>query len=409
MPLLNINPFRILPITFRAALAITLSFVAIRYLATPLSDIVAHLIGIGMLSLILLSLIICTITKRYLLKNLSAKIYFDNKNIISKIDTQAGMEIQNASLPPFFSLSVKRLFRNEGTISPTYLLTGRLPKRHLMDSVYFPHRGIWALDGIELRLCDNLGFCSFKWKINIDASVEVSPALAPIGHLPIIAASSRSGDMDNFSNVRSGDLFDIKPYDPSDGVSRILWKTYAKTSELVVRRPEPATIPEGDVAVYLIANRHEDNVAGALLSYLDYLSENQIRMLFGTDAMASTSHQAHCLIDQQDIKRAINDNAWDQKLGTACDFEQYLQSLGSQNANVSRIVIFAPLRFGSWLETANAIAQARGLSLSIVLVVDKCISNNESLTVPGNAKGEEIIKAIAKTDAQLILCNDTHI
>ena len=73
-----------------------------------------------------------------------------------------------------------------------------------------------------------------------------------------------------------GEQFDIKPYHPSDGIKRILWKVFAKRGELVARHPEQAVTPEGHVIGVILTTRASDDLAAWVLHYFQDLRELNI-------------------------------------------------------------------------------------------------------------------------------------
>lgn len=374
------------PFTTRGFLAIVLALYSLKVFALPENDIIAYLLGGGILGLVLLVTLISLLMRFLLGKNLKGDATFDTHHVtahdsaflhcLSGSDIPAMITLKSSNIAPFFFLEVCRIFEHEGAISPSHLIKGLAPssgKRQLFDTVFFPHRGLWSVKGLRVTLGDALGFVKLSWEIPITTSLEVSAPLIPIRPLPIVAASSRAGDELSYSRERSGDLFDIKAYDPSDGINRILWKTFARSGELVVRRPEPAVFPEGEVAIYLIAKREDDHVAGAFQSYFEQLQENQIAVLFGTDVDSDDSLslqicQCHFCTRPEDIRQTIARSVWNMNNATGNGFETFLKALETENHLVERVVIFAPE--GSdhrWLETVTKVAASRLVKLTIAL------------------------------------------
>ncbi|MCB0324688.1 MAG: hypothetical protein KDD69_13995, partial [Bdellovibrionales bacterium] len=174
-------------------------------------------------------------------------------------------------------------------------------------------------------------------------------------------------------------------------------KTYAKSGELVVRRPEPAIIPEGEVAVYLIAGRADDATAGALQHYLDVLEQQQITVLFGTDGLhyqpqpgldrieqgaddvGAHGGTLYYCSDRDEIQRAINRSVWSRTVGTGTEFEAFLESLASNNRPVHNVIVFAPAESSPagtskepardlWLTRLTRSAGHYSVKLSVALV-----------------------------------------
>jgi uncharacterized protein (DUF58 family) len=349
------------------------------------SDLIASILGGGLITLVIASLFGVTYLRRKLQKQLSIESHIDYSASFSRTPVQAGITAHKANIPAFFSLNLRRAFRSRKVLSPSHILFGHQETRKLIDSILFPHRGLWSLNAIEATISDSLGFARLSWDIPLDQGVEVSAKPIPIRPLPIVAASSRSGDQLNESMERSGDLFDIKAYDPSDGVKRILWKIYAKSGDVVVRRPEPAIIPEGEVAIYLVANRRDDHVAGALQSYLEMLYRNQITVLFGTDGITASRHSFRGAQQRlaalkgaeserlfvslpADIQRAINRSVWSIDAGSANGFEAFLEALESDGRVIRKVIVFAPAERSNWFKQIGPIAAQHNVSLSIASV-----------------------------------------
>ncbi len=379
-------PFLWQPLTFRGAAALLLGIAALYFLAFPQKDLVAATLGGGLLALTLLTLIAIVIIRFRIAARLAVEPRFDRENAISRNPIDAGLVLSGSSVPPYFALRLSREFEHEGVKSPEHIVRGaEVPgaARHLIDSIRCPHRGLWRLQGMRVSIEDSLGFCKLQWKIAAKESVEVQAPTIAIQALPIVAASSRAGDQLDKSRERSGDPFDLKPYDPSDGIRRILWKTYAKSGELVVRRPEPAIIPEGEVAIYLIAGEQDDVVAGSLQHYLSYLYRQQIDVLFGTDGLHHQSdadegnaEATFFCTAKDEIQRAINRSVWSERAGSGEDFRGFIEEISSSNRVLHSVIVFAPAeargaQSNAWFQRLLTTASEHSVKLSIALVPEE--------------------------------------
>jgi len=99
--------------------------------------------------------------------------------------------------------------------------------------------------------------------------------------VPVLTSSYRAGDLISDANERRGDPFDLKPYHPSDGIKKILWKVYAKTGELISRHPEQSMTPEGQVFIFSVNNVEDDHVCGAALDYTKKLEDLSLDVFSG--------------------------------------------------------------------------------------------------------------------------------
>ncbi len=360
------------PLTLRAILIIVLSTFAIREYAIANYDLVTDIICKSLLCLIVILSIISIVYRIKIAQKLKIEAIFNNTTAVSNKKIESSLILSCPQIPLLFSLKLSRIFKEKGVITFEHIVRGNIDpkeKKYLLDYCIFPHRGFWEIRGIKVSLEDSLGLTSYTWDIELTTGIEVSPEKIEISPLPIVASSSKSGDTSTDSKERTGDLYDIKPYDPSDGTRKILWKTYAKSGQLISRKPEPAIVPEGEIALYLVANKKEDYVAAACISYLSMLFESEINVLFGTDGSTEITN------DIEKIKKAINYNVWNKNCGTAKDFDNYLKSLGTLNKNIFNIVIFGPQR-SDWQETINNLSN---IKVTFVIVPQKLITLQQSI------------------------------
>jgi hypothetical protein len=350
--LLSAALLRCQPFTLRGLVLLALSLYATFILALPEMDLVAAGLGGSLLALLLVSMLCGLILRVKLARSIQVESFFDQTSLSSKSATPSGLLIRQAILPPCFLLRVERSFSPSGADSPLHLIKGSSRSdtvHHLIDHVVFPHRGLWTLEFLKFSIGDTLGLVSYSWLLRLDQALEVRPPEVPIQPLPVRASSSRAGDELNMSQTRTGDLFDIKQYDPSDGTKKILWKTFAKSRQLVVRRPEPALIPEGELAIYLIADREDDHVAGAALNYINYLFSNQIGVIFGTDNAGvekDTLPQRPGILCSraEDISSIVARTAGAENAGTALGLLSFLEALSRSEHLFHSVLIIAPER-----------------------------------------------------------------
>lgn len=398
------------PLTFRGLVALALAIFGIQAFALPTSDLIAYMVGGGVLTLLVLLLIGNLYTRYRLSKTLAAEARFDTREPTSGKPVDGGITLTGSHLPPYFQLKVVRQFRQPGVDSPAHLVFGGSPgKRHLIDQCIFPHRGLWNLESLCFELEDALGLTNLRWEIDIRTSVEVSAVTLPIKELPVVPSSSRSGDQFAQARERSGDPFDLKPYDPSDGVKRILWKTFARSGELIVRRPEPAIIPEGEIAVYLVARKHDDYVAGALQHYLERLEQDMVTVLFGTD-QDSPDHSFLTL--SRDIRAAINRSVWSPIAGSGKGFESFLEGLSQVHKTAHQVIVFGPASAGQvWVDHVLQVAGAHHVKTSFALVPEDVEPIQRSLARRSKnkrtANRPPLVRqtgVVRQTGAEVIIC-----
>ena len=365
------------PLTLRGLIASGGAFFVLRAYAASQYDLTAYMVGGGVLALVAAAALGGLFFRIRMSSSTSVRLTFSADHPVSKAPISAGIRIDHCRVPPFFRLRVDREFTHTGPTSPAHLVSGPpadLMGYRLLDTVTFPHRGYWTASGVLLRLEDVFGFSRYRWRIGAEETVEVSAPEISIRELPIAASSARGGDELNRIRERSGEPFDIKAYDPSDGISRILWKTYARSGELVVRRPEPAIVPEGEVAIFVVAGPDDDHVAGAFLSYLRRLEQQDIAVAFGTDGNAAQPYTPPSMLGRdfyqqpEEIRRALNLAVWSPQAGTSNGFADFLNALQESNRFVQQVVVFIPASAQSLIASLQSAARLANIRLLCVAV-----------------------------------------
>ena len=321
--------------SFAALLLCTWSYY---YIAVKKEDLVLSVLALSITSTILVLTILNLLAYLKLKNKLNLNLILSDT--VSKTANKLNLGVKNCNIPSFFSLKVSPLFSSSSetiTVVSDLILSGKFEDTQYSNfNVSFPHRGYWKFKGYELEIGDILGISKKSWRILDDKKVKVSPKPVHIQQIPMIASSARSGDELNLPKERSGEPFDIKPYEKSDGVRRILWKTYARTKELYVRRPELAVIPEGEVAIFLIAKKEDDAVAAAALKQVEYLNQQDLVVCFGADGSDKISYQ------YKNIEEEILKSAFSSQAGKAESILRFIKTLEEQNYSVSQINVFCP-------------------------------------------------------------------
>ncbi len=215
------------------------------------------------------------------------------------------VKTQPVKLPPLFALELELVFEHPGLHPARHIITGRSDEpRILIDELSFPHRGEWAIAAIRCSFGDYLGLFSYRWEVagaELQGCFRVHPPFFNSTVLPVLSSAVRTGDAMVDMQDRRGDPFDLKPYHPSDGLRKILWKLYAKRGELISRHPERAMTPEGKVVIFACAGQEDDELCGHLLAYMQHLESLDLEIFFGCegmgqDAPARTAQSAEDLL-----------------------------------------------------------------------------------------------------------------
>lgn len=276
------------PLTIRGIIVSGLALFCLFSLGEGRSDLVASIMGAILIIAQLIFLLIIVPSFFLIKQRLSLENLGTPDTLISREDNELLITLGNFKVPPLFTLEISRSFNHPDKArdvkskiaTNSFLCTGSfMNKRTISNAIFFPHRGIFSQNGYMLSLSDYFNLTNISWSLSSPVNYEVFPQDKRIEPLPILLASSISGDLTSATDIRSGDLFDTKQYSAGDSLKRILWKVYARSGELIVRHPEAAIIPEGELVTYIIAFSEHDDVVSASINYLKQVESQNISFL----------------------------------------------------------------------------------------------------------------------------------
>lgn len=248
---------------------------------------------------------------------------------------------------PLFVFTVQPEFEHRGLTLPAHHLVGSMnDSRVIRQEIVFPHRGNWRLSKLKLSFGDQLGLSAIHWEIS-DSPARKSFAVAPphtfSNSLPILSSCHRVGDMTVDTRERLGDPFDLKPYHPSDGMKKILWKLFAKRGELIARHPEASMTPEGQVVIFMLANPMEDHVCSACRAYLNALEDLSLSVFFGCEGMKESEIAKSSSAAEEMMVESAWNSAESTSSSIAGELGTLLTSVGNSldNGRIDRLLIFA--------------------------------------------------------------------
>ncbi len=328
------------PLSLRGFIALGISALCLYYLAKEYSDLVSSILGISLLILLTFFTLILIFSAPYIRKKISISPQDQNTELISRRENSTGFTVNNIKIPPFFYLSIQRAIDDKHVRHTTHILRGSTShtssRRTCLDTIHFPHRGVYESRGYILEFGDILGLSKRKWLHELPLLYQVFTPRSEIAPLPIMAASTQLGDTETSQKNKSGDLFNIRTYQAGDSLKRILWKVYARSGNLVVREPEPAIIPEGEVAVFVLAQKREDSVVSCALSYLRMLERQNIiyRTGFSGSPEIASDYEAANLLSIEASPR----NSYEGSYRNA--FTHFIENLKNKNQEAQHIVVF---------------------------------------------------------------------
>jgi uncharacterized protein (DUF58 family) len=153
-----------------------------------------------------------------------------------------------------------------------------------------------------------------------------------------------------------GDRADIRRYAPGDSARDVLWKTFARTGLLMVRKPERSLEPARQVSAYLVADPHDEAAAAAARLALESgaLGEG---WRFGADGARS-------------VARTLGDALQAVAESGAARGPSQLGAFLDGAASADPCIVFVPAHDGPWRADALRIAERHGPRLAFVLGAD---------------------------------------
>lgn len=337
------SALRTTPLTFRSILLLLFCGYLLLGPVPYSSDIVAASLAYGLLTLWCVIALAGSLQALYVKRQLALEMYPPEETLIAGRSARCVLTFSQVRLLPGMLLECRPVCEHAGITIPTVRLFQGTPVAHRVAiDILAPHRGNWDIHGIRCTVGDGTGFIRVQWTIALESSLIVTPPPQPDALLPLISSTQRAGDLVTDAVHRLGDPFDIKPYHPSDGVKKIVWKAFAKSGQLLSRHPEPSMTPEGFVALFVLARPEDDEVCGKALAYVHTLRELTLDLLVGCEGQRGRPHGTSVETSQE----LLIDATWDAQRATSTSLRDDLQALfdgctrTGVAVNLEKIVVF---------------------------------------------------------------------
>jgi hypothetical protein len=331
------------PLTTRGAILLLFSAYLLLGPVPNSSDIVAAALAYGLLTLLGVIASAAMLQALFVKRSLSIDLRPPDERLISGRAARCVIILSRIRLIPGMVLEVQPVSVHREIAIPTLrLLKGTETEHRITVDLVAPHRGNWDIHGVRCSLGDLTGFIRTTWNIPLETSLVVAPPEQPEALLPLISSTQRAGDLLADAVHRLGDPFDIKPYHPSDGVKKIVWKAFAKSGQLLSRHAEASMTPEGFVALFVLARTNDDEVCGKALAYINSLSELKLDLLLGCEGQGD---RAAGYSNETSLDLLI-DSTWDALESDQTSLNRDLQTLldgcaqTGVGVNLRKIIIF---------------------------------------------------------------------
>jgi hypothetical protein len=221
----------------------------------------------------------------------------------------------------------------------------------------------WRVETVERRMVveDVLGLMRVAWRHKQCAPMCVLPNVGQFRQMPVIRALAGGEDLPLPMGDPVGDRVDYRRYGPGDPLKTILWKTFARTRQVMVRTPERAIAPAQRTVVYLVAAPWDEPAAAAARVAIEVgiLGANG---RFGTDGQSAAG--------TADPELALEWIAGSVAARHRCgaDLEPFLRE--AERLGRVRGIIFVPAAPGPWLDRVAGVVAGRCRMLDVVVATD---------------------------------------
>lgn len=331
------------PLTVRSLVLLSLAGYLVWGPVASRSDIVSAALAYGLIAVISSVFLFVTIGAYLLRTRPLCSIQGPSERATSGHETRIIFTFRPLRVPPGMWLEISPQFAHEQPSARALRISGASnQERKLHLDFIFSHRGAWDITELRCSLRDITGFVRYSWSIPYSDVITVYPPIVSDTTLPLLSSTQRPGDAVTDTLNRQGDPFDIKPYHPSDGIKKIVWKAFAKSGELLSRHPEASMTPEGFVTIITLARPQDDDICAKVVAYARALEELKLDLLITCEG----AHARSLARSAHECEELLVDSVWDAALSSSTTLESDANALldwcaqASGNITVRKMLLF---------------------------------------------------------------------
>lgn len=219
-------------------------------------------------------------------------------------------------------------------------------------------RGLFSTIERRISVSDAFGMCRVSVQRRSSRGLEAHPNLGGLHRIPSLTSFAAGDELPHPLGLADGDRVELSRYVPGDPARFIHWKVFARTRELMVRRPERALSKARRVAAFFVAGPRDDASAGLCRLAL-------MRGLLGAEWRFATAGQGR---GTQRVGEAIS---WllrsaEQRERGAQGLSAFLKTVDASGP--ASLMLFLPPQPGPWLP--EVVAAVRGRQARALVAVD---------------------------------------
>ncbi|TNF24994.1 MAG: DUF58 domain-containing protein [Deltaproteobacteria bacterium] len=220
-------------------------------------------------------------------------------------------------------------------------------------------RGRYAHVTRRFTVRDIFGFASLTFSRTWDQPLRVVPA---VGRADTTLAVRRATS-DGYSHPSGqpiGEMVEMRRYVYGDPMRHVIWKTFARDRQLMVREPERAIAPRPAMVAFFVAGEHDEPSASTARVFLEQglLGAD---FVFAAEGAPRPTHDRGEALEQVIRSRAHRDTQAD---GLISLFRAV------DRARLDNLVIFVPASDGPWIDKVLTASRRLPLPPMLVLTVD---------------------------------------
>ena len=414
----------VVPISTQGTIILVTSLYLLLQVAIPDSDLIAYSISGGLIILLVFSKLSAFLLYLVNRRHLTLQVVMPSEIFEARKPLTVTLLVRDSRLLCFGRINLRAHIGPVPVFTSTHVIDGsQTATRIIEDNFCFPHRGIWQLAFYQVSATDLFGLFSFSWRSPLNLPIEIFAPQITIDPLNLLSAEHSTGDVHYAPGPPSGDFYDLRQYNPADGSKRLLWKTYARSRQLVVRKPEQAGLPEKTIAVYVLARKTDDTVVGAYQSYLNSLLDQGMQLFFGTTGQVPDEPQVILLNSANDLYpslHTLNATVWQEDISIDLALTSFMKALSQHAPTVNAVIIFAAEDNAIQTKVALQTMASDGLKSVLVLVPSKSAQTKQPLLTQGRklwrllpvlgaphqvATPSSAIQQLAATASEFHICN----
>lgn len=237
-------------------------------------------------------------------------------------------------------------------ISPEASVETARRGRRLFEIVTPLRRGKSGTIKRRIEVGDAFQLARIRFGSTENRPVRALPSKGSAKSLSFTHTLAEGGDLPYPADRAEGEPSDFRRYSAGDPMRFILWKTFAKTRQLMVRSPEQAISPARRTIAYVIAGKGDEAAAGVARAAMESGSFGSSWVL-GADGVPWAAENRERALELL----AISGQCPEDQGGSG--LSEFLRSHGSSAGGAgARILLFVPPLAGHWLGRTAGVARS---------------------------------------------------